>query len=112
MPSSPASLAYRTTKAGSNAPSDTSECVWRSYLDKGVLAGEVAPDDQLLDLRRSFVQRRHARIPQVTPDRILVDVAVPAVHLDREVRALHRSLARVKLCDRRLKRVPPGFVLE
>src|SRR5437660_10075575 len=111
MPSSPASLAYRTTKAGSNAPSDTSECVWRSYLDKGVLAREVPPDDQLLDLRRSFVQCRHARVAQVPSDRIPVDVPVAAARLRREFGALDRRLRRVALTHRGRQWLPCPLVL-
>src|SRR5579884_491048 len=72
---------------------------------KGALAGQRPADDQLLDLARAFVQRRHPRVAQVLPDRILVDVTVPAVHLHRGVRGADGDLARVVLGHRRLEGV-------
>src|SRR5262245_39296386 len=47
--------------------------------DKGVLSRELAADDQLLDLTRAFVQGSDAGVPEVFPDRVLVDVAIAAV---------------------------------
>ena len=72
--------------------------------DDRVDAGRRAADDQLLDLRRALVERRHADVAEVALDRVVVDVARAAVHLDRGVRALHRRLGRVQLGDRRLGR--------
>ena len=47
------------------------------------LARQRAPDQELLDLARAFVERRHARVAQVLLHGELVDVAVAAVHLHR-----------------------------
>src|SRR5215204_6445438 len=77
--------------------------------DKGVLSCQLATDDQFLDLARSLVQGCDTRVPEVLPDRELVNVAVAAVHLDRGIRRPDRRLARVVLGDRRLERMPgPG----
>src|SRR4051794_35660649 len=65
--------------------------------DQRVDPGRVAPDDHLLDLRRPLVERRDTRIAHVALDRILVDVAVPAVHLDRGIGAAHGRLRGVVL---------------
>jgi hypothetical protein len=71
-----------------------------------------AADDELLDLRRALVQRGHAHVAKPALDRVVVDVAGPAVDLDRRVRALDRGLGGVELGDRRLDRVRPALVLE
>ncbi len=74
--------------------------------------GLGAPDDQLLDLRRALVERRHAHVAVVALDRVVVDVARAAVDLDREVRAVLRRLGRVELGDRRLGGRRAALVLE
>src|SRR4051795_2595612 len=75
-------------------------------------AGGGAPDDELLDLRRALVEGRDADVAEVTLDRVVVDVARAAVHLDRGVRALDRRLCCVELRDRRLGRVRLARVFE
>src|SRR3954447_26447392 len=45
-------------------------------------AGEGAADEQLLHLRRAFIERGHAGVAEQLADDELVDVAVAAVHLD------------------------------
>src|SRR4029450_7081807 len=74
--------------------------------DKSVLPRECSSDDQLLDLARSLVEGSDARVSQVLPDRVLVDVAVAAVDLHGRVRGADRRLAGVVLGDRGLERVP------
>src|ERR671938_310549 len=64
---------------------------------EGVGTGERSPDDQLLDLARAFVERRHARVAEVLADRVLVYIAVAAVDLDGGVRGTDGRLARVVL---------------
>src|SRR5829696_5218169 len=77
--------------------------------DKGVFSCQLATDDQFLDLARSLVEGRNARVSEVLPDRELVNVAIAAVHLDGRVRGSDGGLACVVLRDRRLERVPgPG----
>src|SRR6266511_970566 len=73
--------------------------------DKRVLSRESSSDDELLDLARSLVQRCNARVPEVLPDGILVDVTVAAVNLDGGVRRAHGGLAAEVLGHRRLERV-------
>src|SRR6516164_10921597 len=41
-----------------------------------------ASDDELLDLRGSLIQGRHAHIAQVALDRMVVDIAGATVYLD------------------------------
>ena len=55
-----------------------------------LMPGHGAADDQLLDLGRALVERRHAGVAQVALDRVVVDVARAAVHLDRRVRRSSR----------------------
>src|SRR5437588_1093903 len=92
--SSPRSFASSTSVRGDSVPSEYDECVCRSMpgicLRERVLAREGAADDELLDLAGPLVQRGHAGVPQVLPHRVLVDVAVAAVHLDRGVRGPDR----------------------
>src|SRR5262245_65530917 len=72
--------------------------------DKGVLPGELASDDQLLDLAGPFVQGSDAGVPEVLPDWVLVHVAVTSVDLDGGVRRPNRGLAAVVLRNRGLER--------
>src|SRR5690349_13046613 len=59
---------------------------------------EQAPcDHQALDLRRALVDLHHARVAVVALDRVLLHVAVPAVHLDGLVRHPRRGLGGVEL---------------
>ena len=67
-----------------------------------------AADDQLLDLRGALVERRHARVAQVALDRVVVDVAGAAVHLDRDVGAL-RPPPRWRTASRSRSRVVFGW---
>src|SRR5712672_1117641 len=73
------------------------QCNLVAWLRESALAGQRAPDEQLLDLTRAFVQRRDARVAEVFLHRELVDVAVAAVYLHRGVRGSHGHLARVVL---------------
>ena len=61
-------------------------------LDHRVEAGRGPPDDQLLNLGRPLVERRHARVAQVALYGVVVHVARAAVHLDRQIRVADRGL--------------------
>src|SRR4051794_29176181 len=76
------------------APLPAAAAAERERLEKRALAGQSAPDQQLLDLRGPLVQRRDTRVAQVLLHRELVDVAVAAVHLNGRVSGAHRDLAR------------------
>src|SRR2546423_503167 len=71
-----------------------------------------APDDQLLDLGGSLVQRGHAHVAEVALDRVVVHVARPAVHLDRRVRTPLGGLRGVVLGDGGLGGVGLPAILE
>src|SRR5947209_15280962 len=73
MPSVPASCAPQTI-AGS--------CM-RELSAARSLLGQVARDDEALDLARAFVDLRDARVAIMALDRIVLDIAVAAVDLDR-----------------------------
>src|SRR3954451_4895052 len=72
-------------------------------LREGTFTGQRAADDQLLDLARPFVQRRHARAAEVLPHRVLVAVALPSASPHRFVRRAYAAFARVQLSHRRLE---------
>src|SRR3954468_24473274 len=80
--------------------------------DHRVLARHRAADDQLLDLRRSLVQRCHTSVAEVTLDGVVVDVAGAAVDLDREVRVADGGLGGEQLRNRRLGGTGPPGVLQ
>src|SRR5947209_10294224 len=58
-------------------------CCMRELSAARGLLGEVARDDEALDLARAFVDLRDARVAVVALDRIVLHVAVAAVDLDR-----------------------------
>ena len=80
--------------------------------DHRVDPGRVPPDDQLVDLGGALVQRGDPGVAEVALDRVVVDVAGSAVHLDGCVGALDGGLGRVVLRDRGLDRVADAAVLE
>src|SRR2546421_4709951 len=86
------------------------QCNLVAWLRERALAGQRAPDQQLLDLARAFVQRRDARVAEVLLHRELVDVAVAAVYLYRGIRRAYGHFARVVLRLRRRQRVRPARV--
>ena len=96
----------RTTPRACRGPAATA--TRRQRVEPGL----GAPDDQLLDLRGALVERGHPHVAVVALDRVVVDVARPAVDLDREVRAVLRRLGRVELRDRRLGGRRAALVLE
>src|SRR3712207_4192306 len=82
----------------------TATAPWRS-ASKSVDSCGCSANDQLLDLGRALVEGRDARVAQVALDRVVVDVAGAAMHLDRRVGGAHGRLGRVQLRDRGLHRV-------
>src|SRR5450631_3400500 len=68
-----------------------------------VLLGQVARDEQPLDLAGAFVDLRDARVAIVPLDGIVVQVAVAAVDLDRLGAYPLGQLRRVELRLRRLR---------
>src|SRR3990172_1579873 len=58
---------------------------------------ELPRDHEPLDLARSLADLRELRVPEHPLDRVVRDVAVPAVNLDRLVRYEGGHLARVQL---------------
>src|SRR4051812_23363262 len=79
---------------------------------KSVDPCQRTPDDQLLDLAGSLVQRRNPRIPQVLPGGVLIDVAVAAVRLHAVVRSDHGRLGREQLRLARGERVVVAAALQ
>src|ERR1041385_1658517 len=71
----------------------------------------LARDDDALDLARSLVDARDARVAQQAFDGHLASVAVAAVDLQGRVADLARPLRRVELGDRRLARERPVLLL-
>src|SRR5215470_13540985 len=72
----------------------------------------LARDDDALDLARSLVDARDARVAHQALDGHLAGVAVAAVDLKRRVANLARALRRVELGDRRLAREGAALLLE
>src|SRR5262245_10412819 len=58
---------------------------------------ETPRDHQSLDLRRALVDLHHTRVAVVAFDRVLLHIAVAAVHLDRLVCDPRRGLGGVEL---------------
>src|SRR5690349_10473729 len=56
-----------------------------------------ASDDQFLYLAGALVEGHHAGVAQQLADRVLVDVAVPPVHLEGVVRRAHGRLGGEEL---------------
>src|SRR5580765_1728148 len=75
------------------------ECMFLFAIAR-ILTGQVAGDHHALDLARSFVDLRDARIAVVALDRVVVQVAVAAVDLDRLGADPFRELRGVELCLR------------
>src|SRR6185503_1247717 len=73
----------------------------------GVDAEQLASDDELLDLRRTLGERQMAEIAIEPLHRELARIAVPAVHLDRELRDAQAGLGREEL---RLRGLEHGLV--
>src|SRR6266542_3039185 len=84
----------------------------RSSSSDRVDAGREAPDDELLDLRRAFVEAIDACVSPETLDRELIREAVAAVDLDRVVAGSLRDLAGIQLGDAGLARARDALVLQ
>src|ERR1700694_1413105 len=70
------------------------------HLDRCALAHDGARDDEPLDLRRAFPDLVDLRVPEPLLDRVLLDVAVAAEHLDGVGRHLHGNVRREALGHR------------
>src|SRR5207249_1474477 len=74
-----------TFPMGVRQPSMRNPVLFMRSPRESVDAGELPADEQFLDLARSLVEGHDPCVPQVLGDRIVIDVAVAAVDLHRQV---------------------------
>src|SRR3954471_1000340 len=84
------------------------ECGFWFWIAR-ILTGEVARDHHALDLARPFVDLRDARVPVVPLHRVVVQVAVAAMDLDRLRAHPLRELGCVELRLRRFRQARLAF---
>ncbi len=83
-----------------------------SHRGEGTDAQIMRGDQQFLDLRGAFVDRRDFGIPKVAFDRVLVGVSIRPMHLDGIERTAHGSLRGKILGYGDFPRAPSSLIFQ